>query len=214
VGLIRQAARFVYDRSRRAWIDLVRGGVIEAAQVTAELEAQSALAAAVLETLTGQLYAGQVSLAEWQMAVAAELRDAHIAHAMCGRGGRERMNARSWGRVGGHLKDEYRWLTRFAEQVADGQVSLAQAQARIGQYARASQQAFLREWAKEQDRPEWAGLPALNQVPRDGRTRCKGNCACNLKATTRGLEWELAPAEHCEDCQRLAAGGPYRPGRL
>jgi hypothetical protein len=214
VGLIRQTARFVYDRSRRAWIDLVRGGVIEAAQVSAELERQSALAAAVLEALTEQLYAGLISLAEWQMAVAAELRDAHVAHAMCGKGGRERMNQRAWGRVGGHLKDEYRWLTRFAEQIDDGEVSLAQAQARVGQYARASQQAYLREWAKEQDRPEWAGLPTLNQVPRDGRTRCKGNCACNLKSTTRGLVWELNPAEHCEDCQRLAAGGPYRPGRL
>jgi hypothetical protein len=203
----------VYDRVNRVW-RTASGGWVEAALISEELGEHQRQLAATLRVLTGQLYAGTANLAEWQAAVAGELRDAHVAHAVFGRGGRERMTSKAWGRVGGHLKDEYRWLGEFAQGIADGQVSLAQAQSRAAQYARATQQAYHREWAYEQDRPAWAGLPPLNQVPRDGRTQCRGNCKCNLVSTPQGLVWEMSPAEHCDDCRALAAGGPYRPGRL
>ena len=62
----------------------------------------------------------------------------------------------------------------------------------------------------------------LPQTPRDGQTRCKTNCRCYLDI---GYErdddgaivavlvyWRLTPAEHCEDCLRLAR--EWNPLRL
>ena len=52
--------------------------------------------------------------------------------------------------------------------------------------------------------------PGLLQYPGDGNTKCLTNCLCSLDERDDGIHWVLAAAENCEDCQAMAAGGPYR----
>jgi hypothetical protein len=164
-----------------------------------------------LASLTRALYAGRLNLSQWSTSIAATLKDAHLANSLVAVGGADNLGPANYGRAGGTLADEYRHLYDFAQAIADGDVSEAQALARAQQYARASQQAYWREYAQREMRPEWSGLPVLKNAPRDGRTQCHGNCNCQLRTDEDGIHWELFPGESCPDCQALAAGGPYRP---
>lgn len=167
-----------------------------------------------LAALTQQLYAGTITLEAWEISVAAAIKDAHLVSGIFGAGGTAEVGAGGFGRIGGNLADEFKYLHNFAEQIAAGDISEAQALARIQQYASASEQAYWREFGDAASRPEWEGLPELNQVPRDGDTACLGNCNCSLTEDEDGLHWNLNPGESCGDCEALAAGGPYRPGNL
>jgi hypothetical protein len=155
-----------------------------------------------LDNLTRSLYSGGISLEQWQLGVAVELKDAHLAQSMFAVGGRRNMTAVEWGRVGGTLRDEYRYLHGFAEGIAAGTVSEAQALARIKQYGNATQQSYWREYSEAtkglihwrlgvteehcKDCPaNAAGSPytskTLPNYPGDGSTTCRGNCTCYLE---------------------------------
>ncbi len=53
-----------------------------------------------------------------------------------------------------------------------------------------------------------ARYPGLSQYPGDGNTKCLTRCLCSLDERDDGIHWVLN-AEGCEDCQAMAAGGPY-----
>lgn len=185
--------------------------------MTDPIDAVKALSQAVKDELAGltrDLYAGRISLPQWEISAAGAIKDAHVANGILGAGSTSAVGQGGYGRMGGNLADEYQFLHNFAEQIAAGDVSEAQAMARIGQYGNATEQAYWREFGDAADRPEWNGLPVLNQVPRDGDTQCLGNCNCDLSEDEDGLHWNLNPGESCPDCEALAAGGPYRPGNL
>jgi hypothetical protein len=155
-----------------------------------------------LAALTRQLYAGQINVAQWQAAGASVLKDAHLSASAAARG-ISGMGSVEFGRVGGTLADEYRFLNGFAVDIANGSVSEAQALARINQYASASKQAYWREYTQMTARNEvvwWelnpgescgdcmslaAGSPYkpsdLTKFPGSGQTACRGNCNCTLR---------------------------------
>lgn len=205
--------RVLYDEAARRW-RRPGGSFVSADSVRAELTRHAEAAQQELADLTRRLYAGELNTAQWELAVSDVLKDGHLAQAAFGGGGRANLGAVEFGRVGGNLGDEYRHLHNFAEQIARGEVSEATALSRINQYGNAVEQAYWREWGRAQDRPEWRGLPVLNQVPRDGRTQCHGNCGCYLDPREDGLYWVLGVENNCPDCPPLAAGSPYRPGNL
>lgn len=205
---------YLYNPNTNRWVEASSGRFVSERLLRAEIEALQAAANAALEGFTKDLFAGLIDLSDWHAAVAAQLKDAHLANAMFARGGRSAMDSEVFGRVGGNLADEFRYLQRLAEGIQDGSVSEGQALYRIQQYGNATEQAYTREWAIQRKRPEWSGLPVLNQVPRDGDTQCRGNCNCELDEREDGIHWMLNPGESCTDCERLAAGGPYQPGRV
>jgi hypothetical protein len=205
--------RYVYNPIAKLWRTLT-GAPVPDQTVQREIDRLRAAAADTLVGLTADLFAGALELDEWQAAVATTLKLAHLAQAVFARGGRANMGPEEFGRVGGHLADEFRHLMRFAEGIQNGSVTEAQALYRIRMYANATQQSYLREWAIQRRNPAWDGLPRLNQVPRDGKTKCRGNCNCELREGPDGIHWDLNPGESCEDCIALNKGGPYQPGRV
>lgn len=206
-------AKYLFNPLAKLW-RTATGQNVPSAAVQREIDRMKAAAAETLTGLTEDLYAGLLDIDDWQAAVATVLKDAHLAQAMFARGGRAFMGAQEFGRIGSNLADEFHHLTRFAEGIASGSVSEAQALFRIKMYGNATEQAYLREWAIQRRRPEWNSLPRLNQVPRDGKTRCRGNCLCTVTEHADGLHWEVNANESCPDCLALAAGGPYQPGRV
>lgn len=155
-----------------------------------------------LAALTRSLYADRITLAQWQAASASVLKDAHLSASAAARG-ISGMGSTEFGRVGGALADEYRFLNGFAVDISNGTVSEAQALARINQYANASKQAYWREYKQMTARNEvvwWelnpgescngckslaAGSPYkagdLSTVPGAGSTECRGGCNCTLR---------------------------------
>lgn len=200
---------FQYDNRANRWRNPVNGQFVSENTVIAEMRRHQEATYTALDNLTKDLYAGRVNIQQWQTSVALELKDAHLAQAMFGAGGRANMDASKWGRVGGTLADEYRYLTNFANQIANGDISEKQALARIKQYGNATQQSYYREYANAGDVPIDGSNP-LDTVPGAGATRCRGNCKCSLSRDANGLIiWSLSVAEHCPDCIGYAAGSPY-----
>lgn len=158
-----------------------------------------------LAALTRQLYAGSLDVAQWQAASASVLKDAHLSASAAARGV-SGVGSVEFGRVGGNLGHEFSFLHRFADDIASGKVSEAQALARINQYARSSQQAYWNEYKLMTARNEviwWelhpgescngckslaAGSPyksgELHTTPGAGSTECKGGCNCTLRKAT------------------------------
>jgi len=206
------AAMVGWDGDLGAWVMAETGVTIADARVAIELHRHLDASARTLQALTEELFAtAEVGSAEWagavavwEESVAVELANAHRAYAMLANGGRVNMSAAQWGRVGGNLADEYRYLRRFAGQLLEGQVSRAQALNRVGQYVDAAQQAYWQAWRERQAVSEeiwWirnagaescadcvsreGGSPytraTLPSVPGDGATQCRGNCRCYLE---------------------------------
>lgn len=121
-------------------------------------------------------------------------------------GGRGNMTQADYGRLGGILQEQYKYLQGFADDLAQGKLTIGQAQYRARMYIDSATQAF------ERAKAAGYGLD-LPQYPGDGATQCLSNCRCNWEIKENSLEWlcfwRLGEAEHCPDC--LDAKALYSP---
>jgi hypothetical protein len=152
--------------------------------------------------------AGLITPADFQQAMMLELRHLYNASSALAVGGYNNMTAVEWGRNGQILRGEYAYLAGFAQDIADGKLTPAQADARARLYAG---KAYSRFWAEHTltqqaagfteerwntaadervceggNRLGCAGLGALGWVPigtlpnpGDGSTECLGACRCD-----------------------------------
>lgn len=193
---------FNFDNRSQRWRDGSTGQYISSDRVNSEMFRHSDATHATLESLTRSLYGGNLSLGQWQIAVASELKDAHLAQAMFAVGGRANMTSVEYGRVGQTLREQYRFLDKFARAIADGTISEAQALARIDMYGESCKQSYWNEYIEKSDGLlDWilgavdenncddcpriaAGSPytkeSIPASPADGSTQCKTRCRCYI----------------------------------
>lgn len=196
-------SQYNFDNASQRWRDSVTGRYVPKAQVVDEMRVHQEATYSTLRGLTQQLYDGRIGLAQWQIATASEIKDAHLALAMFGAGGRANMGNAEWGRVGQTLKEQYRFLANFANEIASGNVSLAQALNRIEMYGDASQQSYWAEWSQKRKGLIYyrlhpaehcsdcvaraAGNPYtrenLQGYPGDGSTKCGPRDKCTMEET-------------------------------
>jgi hypothetical protein len=77
-----------------------------------------------VQRISRQLVNGQVSLADWQISIAKELKSMHLASASLAKGGWAQMTQSDYGRTGARIKAEYGYFATFAQQVKDGTQAL------------------------------------------------------------------------------------------
>jgi hypothetical protein len=131
-----------------------------------------------LGTITDKFLSGKIDLAVWQERMAKDLKDGYLTQYMIGRGGRQAMTYADYGRIGGHLRFEYRHLDGFAQEIAEGKLSAAQIRMRVQMYADGVRTAFY-----------------------------EGARAGKVDAGYTHEKRVLGPAEHCPDCVSYAAMG-------
>jgi hypothetical protein len=155
-----------------------------------------------MDRLSRRLINKQITLQEWTLEMRRQTKDAYNVQAMLARGGRNNMTQADWGRNGGLLQRQYRYIDNFARDIDAGKLSEGQVRTRARMYIESSTQAFERTRAASQ------GVPSLPQYPGDGRTVCRANCQCHLNYKEQEEHWEvtwvLGEAEHCPDCVRLS----------
>jgi len=200
-----------WDEVAARWRYADTGRFVSENVVRAELERHVQGVIETTQNLTRQMYAGQLNLSQWETAVAQELKSAHLAQSMFANGGVANMTSVEYGRVGGTLRDEYRYLHQFALDVQAGKVSELQAINRVAQYGNDSAQSYWKEYARQQENAAWNNLPRLTRVPQDGSTQCHGNCKCYLSTQDDGIYWYTTALESCGDCIEMRNGNPYRP---
>ncbi len=151
---------------------------------------------------------GKLDIQNWNLQMRELIKNTYRAQYELAIGGRENMTQADYGRLGGILQEQYRYLQGFTEDIASGKLSLGQAQYRARMYINSSTQAF--------ERARAAGFGVeLPQYPGDGSTQCLTNCKCewDIKfdedASAFVCYWKLGYAEHCPDC--LDAAQLYNP---
>lgn len=156
--------------------------------------------------ITSLMVNGDIKIQQWEREMRDLIRQTYRAMYELAVGGRENMTQADYGRLGGMLQEQYRYLHNFAADLADGKLTLAQAQNRARMYIESSTQAFERAQAANY------GI-TLPQYPGDGTTQCRANCRCHWEIKSRKKEWacywRLGQAEHCPDC--LEAKSLYNP---
>lgn len=168
--------------------------------------------------LASQLHSGALTPSMWEQAMRQEIKDLHTGAVCISRGGDWRTVTQSdWGRLGGHIRKQYQYLHRYAQQVQQKALEAEQPggkfysekylQWRSKLYGGNARASFYRGMA----------LNLLPQIPGDGTTQCGPSCRCELQfeeGDEPGLilvYWIMHPeAEHCPDCENLAATwNPY-----
>jgi len=104
--------------------------------------------------LAGDVAAGRILPADFQRAMMSELKSLHNSAAALGRGGWSQMTRNDWLSNARMLKGEYRYLANFAQELAAGNLTEAQARARAASYA---DTAFSRYWAMQAEVKKAAG---------------------------------------------------------
>lgn len=125
---------YLFDDRMHAWRNLRTGRTVATATVQAEIQTHIDAGKAVIDQLTQQLLSGDLTIDQWKLAVAGELKDMHGAFAMLGAGGRDNMTQAMWGEVGSRLKQEYIYLNNFAKEIEAGKLSEGQILARLKMY--------------------------------------------------------------------------------
>ena len=136
--------------------------------------------------LSRELVAGRINLADWQKAVAQEVKSMHMASAALAKGGWAQMTPQDTGRAGRIIRDEYAYLANFAAQVKSGQQKLdGSLVTRANLYAQAPRGTY----------------HAIEQrgMTEQGKTECRN---------------VLGPADHCEGCLTETAKGWVPIGAL
>lgn len=194
--------RFTYDPVAHRYRGS-SGKFLSAEQVHGYIVDYSVNLGTALRDLTQQLRQGALSVAEWQLAMAAELKAGHIAAAMAAAGGRQQMTPALWGAVGQRLREEYRFLSAFADGIASGQIPLdGRVLQRADQYGRDVRETYQRIMQRELARrgvdevrnirhaqdscqgcidAEALGFVPLAQMTFPGTRQCRANCLCTLQ---------------------------------
>lgn len=163
--------------------------------------------------LAAQLASGDMRTGQWVLGMREQIRRSYISEYLLAKGGRENMTQEDWGRLGGLLQNQYRYLNRFAQDINAGTMSEAQIAQRSQLYIKSARQAY------ERGQVAGLGMPALPAYPGDGSTVCLTNCQCHWEITQAEEEWlaywTLGAAEHCPDCMERAQNwAPYRLPRV
>lgn len=169
-----------------------------------------------LQLLAERLIAGQISVAEWQAAMREFIRTIHRQAAIVAMGGAENVTFSVWGYVGHLVKNQYRYLDGFAQDIINNPDAWLNGRllVRMRLYERAEWGAFeelIRRHRIEQgfteemrelgvadhcdDCLQWAGKWApIGTLPRIGESVCRNNCHCVFKyRTSTGDDMLFAP---------------------
>lgn len=133
------------------------------------------------QSWAADLAEGRLSVQSWQQQMRQEIKREYIRQYLAGKGGIEQMTAKDWGSIGGAVGEQYKYLDRFAQEIADGNLTEGQIRVRSGMYVNSAREAF--ERAKERAATE-AGFTEVR--------------------------WVLNVAEHCQDCIDLSNLGWQR----
>lgn len=95
--------------------------------VLAHVDASLSKSAVVVEELADMVADGAISSADWMRLMRQNIKKEYIREYLLGRGGVNVMQPSDWGRIGGMLADQYRYLNNFAAVVGDltaGQIKM------------------------------------------------------------------------------------------
>lgn len=195
--------QYEWDARLGRYRDVTTGRIVSNAQVRAALDQVVLQANARVARVTDELIRGKVSLAEWQMEMARQLKLYHTASAALANGGWAQMTPSDWGRVGAELRTQYQYLQRMAWDIQSGRLPLTRrailrsqlyTEAMRGTFESERRRRALRKGAREERRVlgvadhcgdcveyEARGWRPINTLPKIGDSICGARCHCSFE---------------------------------
>jgi hypothetical protein len=187
-----------------------RGQFVSTANITRLVEDYMIQQRADVWVITDILLADKMSVNTWQYGIASALKSLHINAYSLGKGGIGRLTEDDMGLISDRLKSEFKYLNKFAREIATGDLSEAQIKNRVAMYVDAahsqwqqgSQSAAIdngdkfEKWNNTKDEAGCADCKAKGKmgwqpigslgVP-GVSVRCLSRCRCNLQySASRG----------------------------
>lgn len=133
----RQRPNYAYDVATGRYRDLSTGRFVSEEFVFEVMQARIDEGFDRMDSILSAMLADDtdVSLADWQLAMATELRNMHYQMTLLGSGGVANTTQADYGRLGFTLKEEYGYLQNFANEIAAGNLSEGQIRVRMQMYA-------------------------------------------------------------------------------
>jgi hypothetical protein len=160
-------------------------------------------AGAVVLSLSDRLASGDLDVGTWERAMRDAIKAIFGAQYVFGRGGLKAMQSKDWAAVGDLVKEQYGYLSGFADDVAAGKLTTPQIRIRAELYVGSSVRAH-----EDGKGAAWdVGLPAQ---PADGSAECLSNdrCAWHLRRRKDGAVEATWVAERddriCKTCRKRA----------
>jgi hypothetical protein len=204
---------FTWDaRSRR--YRSVTGRFVSSAAVRAELDKSIDAAGRAMREASDALREGRMSLAAWELRMAEEIRNSHLASTALAKGGWSRMTPSDYGRAGREIRRQYEYLRNFAAQIASGKQKLdgtlgrraeLYLHAARGQYEETRRRDEAERGMDEEARIRHArdscptcvdearkGWQPIGTLRRIGDSECRSRCRCTFDYRVSGAEQAAA----------------------
>lgn len=160
---------------------------------------------ALSDQLSEQLYTGELSIGQWQEQMKLAIREFHTAATVIASGGWDNVSSRDYGRIGPVLREQYKYLHRFAQHIAENKdnITLAYLKARSRLYGEGAVKTGVLI-----ETPVYI-YDMLPWIPKDGSTPCLNGCHCKWVSRVVSVDgnwqtveftWHLGEAEHCGPC--------------
>lgn len=195
--------RWGYDPRIHRYRDLTTGRFLPAKTVVTIRDRVTDAAGAQAREVAAAAARGEISTAAFRESMRTAIRNSHTANYVFGRGGLNAMTPADFGRIGGDLRTQYKFLEGFVADLEAGTLSEKQAAARAAMYINGATRAF------EEGQAASHGVnDALPLMPGDN---CEGfsNCRCSWEYEDAGAElhafWTLGGDDPCSPCQQNAA---------
>jgi hypothetical protein len=187
---------FIYDDRTGRYAEAQSRRFVKNSAVRNALDRALDDASANVATLTESLRGGAVSLAQWQVAMAREVKSVHLASAALAKGGWAEMAPKDYGRAGQRIRFHYEKLANFAQRL-DG--TLAR---RAQMYIQAGRGTFHAVERAEKERggaveernilhardscegclaADALGWVPIGTLPLPGSRTCRANCRCSVE---------------------------------
>lgn len=165
-GLIdtQQYSQVGYSKSAGRFRDLETGRFVPRDRVLLEIDREVERSRVRLQGITRLLIGDRVSLPEFQVRFAEELKLSHLRMAAFGAGGRNQLSSRQFGYIGQKLKSEYEYLDGFAVDLAAGKLTANQALNRAAMYADSTRSSFHRAEQQTKERDGFYGWRRLDMA--------------------------------------------------
>ena len=197
-----------WDPTGHRFRDAETGRFVSFTRVRSVQEELITSSRAYISGVAEQVSAGEISTDAWAAVMKQEIKDEYIRQAMLGRGGYLQMTPSDWGKVGSQIKEQYKYLRGFIDEVAAGKVPPGMVDMRAQMYINSAREAFetanqkvqteagfdLEHWdldSSVENCPSCQEFAAMGWVkieddpyngafPGSGNTECKTSCHCSI----------------------------------
>ena len=192
-----------WNEAAGRYVNLATGQFVPFVDVRNALEFNMSAAQNQMRSLTQSLIDKNISLKDWQLGMAEQIKIAHTSAGAAARGGWAQMEPGDWGAVGRMIRTQYEYLNKFALEIENGtQLLNGSALVRADLYGQAARGTFeemrrrtekllngmteeirdLGEADHCQDCVSYANKWApINTLPRIGDSVCIVNCHCRFR---------------------------------